>query len=192
MLNLNSWRLRRLETRPTLVKDRSKKKREKQRLVKVVWVLRFWLPAWPVMMGLESLFIFSLVPPGRCHDAISPVVPSKLWDLFFLLWCHLHSSPPSALLQLDHVSGISANWSHMSGIPQPEGFHFLLHKEPHCTRPGPDPPEGLKSGMEKRPWLLRGEDEVQAMNKLWELECSENRGKNVLHPIVDATLCVCV
>lgn len=22
----------------------------------------------------------------------------------------------------------------MSGIPQPEGFYFLLHKDPHCTQ----------------------------------------------------------
>lgn len=90
-------------------------------------------------------FNFFIVSPGCCDSAISPVVLDGLAGRLFhalakllrLLThthlCPLHSSAGPPLLHWIAFR-VSANWSHMSGIPQPKGFYFLLHKDPYCTR----------------------------------------------------------
>lgn len=50
----------------------------------------------------------------------------------------IHTVPPPFLCRQPLLHWItflgSANWSHMSGIPQTKGFYFLLHKDPYCTQ----------------------------------------------------------
>lgn len=51
---------------------------------------------------------------------------------------HTHTVPPPFLCRQPLLHWItflgSANWSHMSGIPQTKGSYFLLHKDPYCTQ----------------------------------------------------------
>lgn len=83
------------------------------------------MPVWPEWPIISSLIVSPAccmcLAMGRFHALSRPSAPPP-----FL--CR----PP--LLHWITFLG-SANWSHMSGIPQTKGFYFLLHKDPHCTQP---------------------------------------------------------
>lgn len=99
------------------------------------------MPVWP-----ERPVIISLQFLQHVACAISPVALDSLAVDFFThsvnssaahththTLCPLHSSAGPPLLHWITFL-VSANWSHMSGIPQTKGFYFLLHKDPYCTQ----------------------------------------------------------